>query len=213
LNRLGSLAELEKLRKSIVSKKDPKKPCVIICGGTGCLALAAAEVISAFNQEVEAQGLVSKVDIRVTGCPGFCERGPLVVVEPENIFYQRVKPSDVAEIVSETVGNNKVVERLLYVDPETGQRIVHESEIPFYVKQKRLLLGNNSLIDPENIEDYLALGGYSALSKVLSDMSPEEIIEEVKKSGLSRSRDFAGVAVVVSPLAESGRPAATLRVT
>ena len=191
MDRLSSPAELEKLRESIVRKKDPDKPCVIICGGTGCLALAAGDVISAFNQEVETQGLASRVAIRVTGCPGFCERGPLVVIEPGNIFYQRVKPSDVAGIVSETIGKNKIVDRLLYVDPGTGQRIVHESEIPFYAKQRRLLLGNNSLIDPENIDDYLALGGYSALSRVLFNMSPEDIIEEVKKSGL-RGRGGGG---------------------
>jgi len=191
LNRLSSSGELEALRESIIKKRDPNKPCITICGGTGCLALGGANVITAFKQEIEKQGLGAKVDLRITGCPGFCERGPLVTIEPGNIFYQRVKAGDVAQIISQTVLNGNVVDSLLYLDPGSGRRIVHESDIPFYSKQKRLLLANNSRIDPNNIEDYLALGGYAALSKALFEMSPEEIIGEVKKSGL-RGRGGGG---------------------
>ena len=188
--RLSSPQELEALRKSIIEKRDHNKPCITICGGTGCLALAAQDVITGFRREIQEQGLETKVDIRITGCPGFCERGPLVVIKPENILYQQVKGEDVAEIVSATVKGN-IVDRLLYTDPNTGKKITYEHEVPFYRKQKRLLLGDNSNIDPTEIRDYLALGGYAALSKVLFEMSPEQIIEEVKKSGL-RGRGGGG---------------------
>jgi NADH-quinone oxidoreductase subunit F len=188
--RLSSPRELEALRKSIIKSRDPNQPCIVICGGTGCLALGAQEVIAAFRREIEKGGLERKLALRITGCPGFCERGPLVVIKPENILYQRVESQDVAEIVSATVKGN-VVDRLLYTDPDTGQKITYEHEVPFYKKQKRLLLGDNSNIDPTEIGDYLALGGYAALSKVLFGMSPEQIIAEVKKSGL-RGRGGGG---------------------
>jgi len=188
--RLSSPQELEALRESIIKDRDPNQTCIVICGGTGCLALGAQEVIAAFRREIEKGGLEKKVDIRITGCPGFCERGPLVVIKPKNILYQQVKSEDAAEIVSETVKGN-IVDRLLYTDPDTGQKITYEHEVPFYKKQKRLLLGDNSNIDPTIIEDYLALGGYAALSKVLFGMSPEQVIAEVKKSGL-RGRGGGG---------------------
>ena len=189
-NRLSSPQELEALRESIIKSRDPSQTCIVVCGGTGCLALGAEEVITAFRREIEEGGLEKKLALRITGCPGFCERGPLVVIKPENILYQQVKGEDVAEIVSETVKGN-IVDRLLYTDPNTGKKITYEHDVPFYKKQKRLLLGNNSNIDPTIIEDYLALGGYAALSKALFKMSPEEIIEEVKKSGL-RGRGGGG---------------------
>jgi len=188
--RLGSVVKLEALRNAIAAERDPNKPCITVCGGTGCLALGARDVIAGFKREIKKGGLESKVSLKITGCPGFCEKGPLVVIKPENILYQQVRGDDVAEIVSETVRGN-IVDRLLYVDPDTGQKTTYESDVPFYKKQKRLLLGNNSSIDPTVIEDYLALGGYAALGKVLSGMSPEEIIDEVKKSGL-RGRGGGG---------------------
>jgi len=191
LNRLSSPDELEKLRESIIKNRDPGKPCVVICGGTGCVALGSGDVISTFKQEMQEQGLDSTVDLRVTGCRGFCERGPHVVIHPEGILYQRVKQKDVSEIVSETLQQGHTIDRLLYTDPETGEKFVHESEIPFYAKQDRLLLTSNAKIAPDSIDDYLALGGYTALSKALFEMSPEEVIEEVKKAGL-RGRGGGG---------------------
>jgi NADH-quinone oxidoreductase subunit F len=190
LKRLGSPQELEKLRDSIVKGRDPDQRCIVVCGGTGCLALGASDVITAFRRELKERGLEKKISLRVTGCPGFCERGPLVVIKPENILYQQVKSKDVADIVSGTV-KGKIVDRLLYTDPATGKKITYEGDVPFYKKQERLLLSNNSDIDPTEIEDYLALGGYSALSKALFQMSPEEVIDEVKKSGL-RGRGGGG---------------------
>ena len=191
LNRLSSPDELESLRESIIESREPNKLCLTICGGTGCLALGGANVITAFKQEIQKQGLDSKVDLRITGCRGFCERGPHVVIHPEGILYQQVKQEDVVEIISQTVLKGNIVDRLLYLAPKTGEKFVYESEIPFYSKQKRLLLADSSRIEPTSINDYLAIGGYSALSKALFKMSPEEIIDEVKKSGL-RGRGGGG---------------------
>jgi len=190
VNRLNSSGELEALRQSIVGSRDPKKTCIVVCGGTGCLALGAEDVIAGFRQELRERGLESKIDLRITGCPGFCERGTLVVIKPENILYQQVRGEDVPEIISETI-KGSIVDRLLYVDPNTGKKVTYENDVPFYKKQKRLLLGDNANIDPTIIDDYLALGGYTALSKALFKMSPEGIIEEVKKSGL-RGRGGGG---------------------
>ncbi|GAH56971.1 unnamed protein product, partial [marine sediment metagenome] len=163
MNRLSSPDELEGIRKSIIKHRDPNKPCIIICGGTGCLALGCEKVIATFKQEIRQQRLETKVDIRITGCPGFCERGPLVVIKPQNIFYQRVSVEDVPEIILETVLKGNIIDRLLYTDPNTGKKIVYEHEVPFYKKQKRLIIGNNELIDPTIIDDYLAVDGYAAL--------------------------------------------------
>ncbi len=191
MNRLSSPQELEALRESIVQSRDPGQRCVTICGGTGCVALSSGEVIAAFREEMKEQGLESTVDLRVTGCRGFCERGPHVVIHPEGILYQQVKEKAVTEIVSETIVNGRTIDRLLYVDPATKQKAVYESEVPFYSKQRRLLLDSNARIAPDSLEDYLALGGYAALSKALSTMSPEEVLEEVRKSDL-RGRGGGG---------------------
>ena len=191
MNKLSSPDELEKLRKSIIKNRDPNKPCITICGGTGCLALRGERVITAFKQEIKRQRLETKVDARVTGCPGFCERGPLVVIKPQNILYQQVREEDVPEIISETVLKGDIIDRLLYTDPDTAKKIIYENKVPFYKKQKRLIIGNNELIDPTIIDDYLAVDGYTALSKALFRMSPEGVIKEVKKSGL-RGRGGGG---------------------
>ena len=188
--RVHSPAELEELRKDILAERDPHKPCIAICTGTGCLALGAAKVVTAIKAEISKQGLEAEVDVRETGCPGFCERGTVIVIYPEETCYLKVQPEDAEEIVSGLLAN-KVVERLLYVDPITGERVVHEGEIPFYKKQKRLLIGNNIKIDPKNIDDYLAVGGFSALAKALCEDTPEQVMEEVKDSKL-RGRGGAG---------------------
>ena len=190
MNRLSSPQGLEALRASIIKSRDLSQTCIAVCGGTGCLALGAQDVITSFRREMQQRRLETKVDFRTTGCPGFCERGPLVVIKPENLLYQQVRGEDVAEIVSETIKGN-IVDRLLYIDPNSGKKITYEPDVPFYKKQKRLIIGDNSNIDPTIIDDYLALGGYAALAKALFEMSPEEIIEEVKKSGL-RGRGGGG---------------------
>ena len=189
--RINSPDELERVRQEILSQKDLNKPCISVCAGTGCLASGAGEVIAAFEAEIEKQGLKTDVTTKGTGCPGFCERGPVVVIYPEEICYLQVKPEDVPEIVSYTIGQKKVIDRLLYVDPTTGEKATHESDIPFYRNQVRNIIGNNIKIDPKSIDDYLALGGYSALAKVLSRMTSEQVLEEVKKSNL-RGRGGGG---------------------
>jgi NADH-quinone oxidoreductase subunit F len=189
--KLGSAAELNNLRQSLLSKRDPNRTCVSVCGGTGCRASGAEAVVDAFLDEIERRELQISVELKETGCHGFCERGPVVVIRPKRIFYQQVKPEDIPEIVSETVLKGKVIDRLLYVDPATGEKITYEPDVPFYKRQTRTIFGANGEIDPTNIEDYIAAGGYSALSKALFKMSPEEIIEEVKKSGL-RGRGGGG---------------------
>jgi NADH-quinone oxidoreductase subunit F len=188
--KLKSPGDLEALRSSTLKSRDPDKPCITICNGTGCQAYGSKSIVAAFQDEVKKQKLESKVDVKAIGCPGFCERGTLVVIKPKDIFYQRVRPKDVPEIVSETIGKGNPVSRLLYTDRITNEKITKESDVPFYKKQMRLIIGNNGLIDPTVIEAYIAIGGYTALAKALK-MTPENIIEEIKKSRL-RGRGGAG---------------------
>jgi NADH:ubiquinone oxidoreductase subunit F (NADH-binding)/(2Fe-2S) ferredoxin/NAD-dependent dihydropyrimidine dehydrogenase PreA subunit len=188
--KVKSREDLENIRKDILKKRDSTKLTVTICSGTGCRAYGSVNVYDTFVAEIAKQGLGDKVTMRSTGCHGFCERGTIVVIFPEEICYLRVKPEDVPEIVSETLLNGKIIDRLLYED-ENGQKLTHESDIPFYKLQNRIVFGNNKYVDPQNIEDYLALGGYSALSKVLSGMTPEQVIDEVKKANL-RGRGGGG---------------------
>lgn len=189
--RINSPTELEELRKSILSKRDPDRPCIAICAGTSCLALGNDRVIGAFEEEIKKQSLEAKVDIRATGCHGFCEKGPNIVIYPEEICYMEVIPEGVSDIISQTVLGKKVIDRLIYTDPNTGEKAAHQSEIPFYKNQMRHLIGNNTKVDPKSIDDYLALGGYSALSKSLFEMTPEQVLEEIKKANL-RGRGGGG---------------------
>ncbi|MFC1825478.1 NADH-ubiquinone oxidoreductase-F iron-sulfur binding region domain-containing protein [Thermodesulfobacteriota bacterium] len=191
MSRINSPAELEAFREGILSKRDPDKPCITLCSGSACHASGSAEVAASIEEEIEKQGLSAEVDIRKTGCHGFCERGPIIIIHPEEICYLQIEPEDVPEIVSRTIKEKKVIERLLYTDPSTNEKIIHESEIPFYKNQERLVFGSNGNIDPKNVDDYLAIGGYSALDKVLSRMTSEQVLEEVKKSNL-RGRGGGG---------------------
>lgn len=189
--KIKSTQELETLRSSIVEEKDPNKLCIAICSGTGCLAYGCLNLIAALRNEIQLHKLEAKVDVRATGCPGFCERGALLTIYPQGIFYQQVKIEDVSEIISKTVLKGEIIDRLLYQDPNTGEKFTYEDDVPFYGKQQRHLLGNNSKIDPTSIQDYLAIGGYTAVGKALSQMSPQQIIEEIRQSGL-RGRGGGG---------------------
>jgi len=182
---------LEEFSQGILSKRDPNKPCITLCSGSACHASGSEEVAASLEEEIKKQGLSAEVDIRKTGCHGFCERGPIIVIHPEEICYLQIEPKDVPEIVSQTIKEKKVIERLLYTDPSTNEKIVHESEIPFYKYQERLVFGSNGNIDPKSLDDYLAIGGYSALAKVFSGMTSEQVLEEVKKSNL-RGRGGGG---------------------
>jgi NADH-quinone oxidoreductase subunit F len=188
---ISSPEDLAKLRQEIVAKREPDKPSVSVCVSTGCVALGSGKVMETFKAELEKQGLGDKVKIKETGCLGFCEQGPRVTVYPQEICYLKVKPEDVSEIVSKTILEKQVVERLLYKDLATGAMAQKLEDIPFYKYQLRLLLEDNEKIDPKKIEDYIALGGYSALAKSLFEMKPEQVVEEIKRSNL-RGRGGGG---------------------
>jgi len=191
MQRLSSPQELEKYRQEILSQRNLNQTIVTVCGGTGCHAAGCHAVVDAFKKVLQESVKNNGISLRVTGCHGFCERGPLVVIHPKEIFYQRVKPEDVPSIFSETILKGNILEHLLYEHPVTGERILTEKDVPFYKKQMRIIFGNNGFIDPTKIEDYLAVGGYQALVKALFSMRPEEIIQEVKKANL-RGRGGGG---------------------
>ncbi|MES0279005.1 MAG: NADH-ubiquinone oxidoreductase-F iron-sulfur binding region domain-containing protein, partial [Dehalococcoidales bacterium] len=189
--KLISPVELEILRQQITAGRDAEKPCITVCCGTGCQAYGGAKVAEAFRKEIAERKLEATVEVRTTGCHGFCERGPLIVIKPKNIFYQRAEEKDVAEIITETVVNGNIIDRLLYTTPDGKEKVTYENDIPFYKKQQRLVFGPNGYIDPTKIEDYLAVGGYSTMAKALFGMKSQDIIDEVKKSGL-RGRGGGG---------------------
>ncbi len=191
MKALKSPVELEARREQITAAACREGPAVAVCCGTGCSASGAREVVAAFEKCLLAKELQMPVEPHITGCHGFCEQGPLVVVAPGNILYCRVEPEDVPEIVERTVMGGEIVERLLYVDPVSGEPVRREAEVPFYRGQKRLILGQNGQISPDRIEDYLAVGGYSALSKALAEMSPEAVVANMEESGL-RGRGGGG---------------------
>lgn len=190
MTRINSPSELEKLRQEIKRKRDPNKPCISVSSGTCGRAFGSESVYEAFEKEIRRQGLKGEIDLKRTGCLGFCERAPLAIIYPEEIFYNLLKPEDAAEI-TQSVKEEKIVERLLYTDPVTGEKVVHYSDVLFYKSQQKIVSGSNRWIDPKNIEDYIAIGGYSALSKALSKMTPAQVLEEIKKANL-RGRGGGG---------------------
>ena len=164
---------------------------LLVCGGTGCKASQADDILKNLRQIVEEKGLENEVQSILTGCFGFCEKGPIVKVLPDNTFYVEVTPDDVREIVEEHVIKGRKIERLLYEDPVTKKRIVDSRHMGFYLKQHRLALRNCGLIDPENIYEYIARDGYDALGKCLTELSRDEVIARIKESGL-RGRGGGG---------------------
>ena len=163
---------------------------VLICGGTACCSGGADKLVEEFATSLSAAGLTETVQVVKTGCLGFCEQGPIVKILPQGTFYVQVKPEDVKEIVAEHLVKGRVVQRLCY-DPEQAKKLVSEANIPFYQKQYRIVLRNCGVIDPEKIEDYIARDGYKAIEKVLFEMTPEQVVDEMLKSGL-RGRGGAG---------------------
>ncbi|MFZ2088158.1 MAG: NADH-ubiquinone oxidoreductase-F iron-sulfur binding region domain-containing protein [Desulfobaccales bacterium] len=191
--RLTSAADLAAYRDSIVSAQDPNQTVVIVCHGTGCIANGSLKVADALRKNIGAVGLRVKVAplFKATGCHGFCSRGPLVIIQPSGLFYQCVKPGDAEEIVNTTLIEGKTVDRLLYHDPHTGEAIPHDRDIPFYKHQQRIILKNIGKIDPNDIRDTIAAGGYQSLALALTAMTPEKIIDAVETSGL-RGRGGGG---------------------
>jgi NADH:ubiquinone oxidoreductase subunit F (NADH-binding)/(2Fe-2S) ferredoxin/NAD-dependent dihydropyrimidine dehydrogenase PreA subunit len=189
--KIGTPESLQRLRESLRAEEPTYSNTVVVCCGTGCLASGSQNVKEAFEREIKAQAAEENVFLRKAGCRGLCEHGPLVVVGLDNVFYHRVTKEDVPEIVSETLLKGKAIERLLFEDATTGEKCLHEDDIPFYKKQGRLVLRNCGHVDPTNIEDYIRFDGYQALAKTISELSPEEVIAYVKESGL-RGRGGAG---------------------
>ena len=164
---------------------------LLVCGGTGCRASESEQLFHSLKKEVSEKGLENEVQVITTGCFGFCEKGPIVKVMPDNTFYTQVKPDDAIEIIAEHVIKGRKVNRLLYVNPETEERVSDSKHMGFYRKQLRIALRNCGFIDPENIEEYISRDGYAALAKCLTEMTPAQVIEEMKKSGL-RGRGGGG---------------------
>lgn len=164
---------------------------ILVCGGTGCRASQGEEIVTNLKQKIAEKGLESDTLVVRTGCFGFCEKGPVVKIVPDNTFYVQVTPEDATDLVEEHLIKGRQVERLLYTDPETKQAISDAADMGFYKKQLRIALRNCGFINPENIEEYIARDGYSALGKVLSEMTRDEAIKVIKDSGI-RGRGGAG---------------------
>jgi len=191
MKKLKSPQDLAARQEELRSRRDPNAPCITICAGTGCLAYGTQKIIDRFREELASQKLTDTVQLRTSGCHGFCERGPMVVISPQKILYQRITTDDVPDIITKTIQRGEIIERLLYTDPVTKQKIVYEHEVPFYKLQTRNVFGMNGLIDPSSLDDYLAIGGYSALAKALFRMTPHEVIQEIIASNL-RGRGGGG---------------------
>jgi NADH-quinone oxidoreductase subunit F len=191
VKRIESPSDLQALRESILFKRDPDQKVVRVCCTTACRAGGALHVVEALTKGLGDRGLSDKIQIKKTGCRGFCENGPVVAVEPEQLFYNKVKPKDVPDIIDKTLVGGDPVERLLYADPDTKERIAKEHDIPFFDKQARHIFAKTGRIDPTQIDDYIAEGGYTALCTALTTMGPGQIIRAVEVSGL-RGRGGGG---------------------
>lgn len=164
---------------------------LLVCGGTGCRASQSEKIAGNLKEEIKNLGLENEAQVVITGCFGFCEKGPIVKIVPDNTFYTQVKPEDCKEIISEHVLKGRKVTRLLYEDPSTKEHISDSKHMGFYQKQIRIALRNCGFINPENIDEYIARDGYAALGKVLTEMNPQQVIDLIKKSGL-RGRGGGG---------------------
>ncbi|MFP3868454.1 MAG: NADH-ubiquinone oxidoreductase-F iron-sulfur binding region domain-containing protein [Desulfobacteraceae bacterium] len=189
--KIESVDHLTEYRRQVRARQDPQQQQVLVCNGPGCLPLGSTEVAAAFQEQMQEKGLHGKVILKSTGCHGLCAHGVRVLLRPQEIAYEKVTPEDVPEIVETTLVGGVVVERLVYHDPVSGQAALHKSEVPFYQGQKPMVLRKLDEIDPESLDDYLAMGGYRTLRKVLFKMKPEEVIDAVERSGL-RGRGGAG---------------------
>jgi len=190
MEKLSSIGKLEWLRNKILSRKKEGTIEVHVCM-TGCRAYGAAGVLESLKDEIKSQKMSSQVEIRATGCHGFCAKAPVIAIEPMGLQYQEVEPDDAAEIVALTLKRSQLIDRLAYRPPKSLQPIFYRNQIPFYAKQERRVLANCGRIDPTSIEHYIAAGGYQALVKALSKLSPEQVIDEVQAAKL-RGRGGAG---------------------
>jgi len=190
MDRLKSIAEFNSLRERLISDSDPEVPTIVIAAGTCGQASGVNDLIRVAKRELLEKRLTHRVHLRVTGCHGFCEMEPSLLVEPERTFYPKVGLKDMVRLV-EAVAGGEVLQDLCFLESSTGKRMEKQSDVPFFKKQTRTILGRNERIDPIRIYDYIENGGYSALAKVLANGHPERVVEEVKTSGL-RGRGGAG---------------------
>ncbi len=201
MNKIESFDQLNKLvdkfrpilyLRENHTKDNPEKRDILVCGGTGCTSSNSYQIIENLRTEIKNANLEDKVKVHLTGCFGFCAKGPIVKVYPDNIFYTAVSPSDASDIVQKHILKNEVVERLLFEEPSLNHKKVKEhNDISFYKKQSRIALRHCGHINPENINEYIGCGGYVSLGKCLNKLSPQEVIDEIKRSGL-RGRGGAG---------------------
>jgi NADH-quinone oxidoreductase subunit F len=193
--RVDTPTRLEKWRRECVKKQAAVKTRIMVCQGPGCLASGSDLVLKEFRRILARKKIrnITVESIKKTGCHGLCSRGPLVVIEPKGIFYGHVKKAQVKDIIEKTIIKGKLIDKLLYSEGKGKKKITDWREIPFYSRQKRIALRNVGQIDPDEITDYIAAGGYSSLAKVLKEMKPSQVIDEVSRSGL-RGRGGAGFA-------------------
>jgi NADH-quinone oxidoreductase subunit F len=189
--RFESVDHLTEYRRQLKAKIDPNQLQVLVCAGPGCLPLGSEELAQAFKEALAEKGVDGKVALKSTGCQGLCARGVRVLIRPQEIAYQKVTLADVPEIVETTLINGQVLERLVHHDPATDALCAHKAEIPFYQGQQPIVLRKLDLIDPENLDEYLALGGYRTLRKIFFQMTPDQVIDAVESSGL-RGRGGGG---------------------
>ncbi len=193
LPRINSAGDFTELQQQLRSEIPVDRPRILVCNGTGCMARGSVQVAEAISRELKVHQIDRQVTLGVkkVGCHGLCEEGPLVIVYPENVYYTRVRPEDVTSIVNETVFNKKPLENLLYRRHENDPGITDYREIPFYEGQEKIALRNVGRVDPLDLADYIAHGGYEGFFKAITNMKPEEVIDEIKKSGL-RGRGGGG---------------------
>jgi NADH:ubiquinone oxidoreductase subunit F (NADH-binding)/(2Fe-2S) ferredoxin/Pyruvate/2-oxoacid:ferredoxin oxidoreductase delta subunit len=189
--KINSPKDLINFRRNIIEKKDPREPIIAVNVSTCSVALGALKVLETLEKELEKSGLKQKIRIKEVGCTGLCEQGPMIIIYPDELYYFKVKPEDVPEIISKTIKQKQIIDRLLYQDHATGKKVSHLDEIPSHKHQQKILTKNNGKIDPKKIEDYISVNGYTALSKALFEMQPEQIIEQIKTSKL-RGRGGGG---------------------
>jgi NADH-quinone oxidoreductase subunit F len=191
MKKLTHPNHLAEWKTKILEERPSYQKTIVVAAGTCGREKGSLLVLEALKRELESRGLKETIGIEVTGCHGFCEMEPNIVIHPDGIFYKKLEPKDVFEIIDQTILKNKVVPSLAYEDPATRRHFSRQKEIPFYKKQMRLLTENNFHLNPERIEDYIALDGYQALVKALFDMTAEGVIAEIKTSGL-QERGGAG---------------------
>ncbi|MBV5343766.1 NAD(P)H-dependent oxidoreductase subunit E, partial [bacterium] len=191
MTKVKSLPELVYMKKVLEAEKAKYKQHVHVCGGTGCHAAQSIALDEKLKRIINDKGLSPNVHVTSTGCFGFCEKGPIVKILPDNTFYTEVTPNDAREIIDQHIVGGSKVERLLFTDPVTNERVSDSEHMDFYKKQKRIALRNCGAINPENINEYIIKDGYQALGKVLADSDAQKTIDIIKKSGL-RGRGGGG---------------------